>query len=262
MKRLVLQWIALCALLVSGAHAAPQSELDARATGAYRAEDYAAAAALWNDALDAATGALDQGAPHAGDGERARLMANLGNCAARQDDWAQAAAWFEASLRLRPRDAETRDKLDFARSEAGWSPLDRGDLASTTERALSAFTEDEARWLALVALLPLVVTLLGEALRGSRAWRRAALACAALWLFACTPCIYAAWTADSDPVLVTNPNGAAARPEPRESAERLERLPAGTHWKRLDELPGWTRLRGPDGRSVWVPSRDVFALER
>ena len=42
MKRLVLQWIALCALLVSGAHAAPQSELDARATGAYRAEDYAA----------------------------------------------------------------------------------------------------------------------------------------------------------------------------------------------------------------------------
>lgn len=254
--------LALCALFVSGALAQPQAELDRMALEAYRAEDYAAASAWWNDALDASTGVDELGEPLASDGERARLMANLGNCAARQDDWAKAAAWFEASLRLRPRDAETRDKLDFARSEAGWPPLDRGDLASTTARALGSFTADEARWLALLGLLPLVVSLAGEALRGGRAWRRAAIACAVVWLLACAPCMHASWKADADPVLVTNPNGAAARSEPRESAERLERLPSGTHWKRLDELPDWTRLRGPDGRSVWVPSRDVFELER
>lgn len=63
-------------------------------------------------------------------------------------------------------------------------------------------------------------------------------------------------------MLVTAPNGAAARPEPRESAERLERLPSGSHFERLDELPGWTKLRGTEGQSVWVPSRDVFALNR
>lgn len=262
MIRFVTHWIALCALLASGAFAAPQAELDRMALEAYRAEDFASAAAWWTDALEASTGVDDFGDPLADDGERARLMANLGNCAARQGDWARAAAWFEASLRLRPRDSETREKLDFARSEAGWPPLDRGDLASTTLRALSSFTEDEARWLALFGLLPLTVALLGEALRGSRAWRRAAIVCAVFWLFTCTPCMHAAWNRAADPMLVTNPNGAAARPEPRESAERLERLPSGTRWKRLDELPDWTRLRGPEGRSVWVPSRDVFALER
>jgi hypothetical protein len=254
--------LALCVLCVSLASAAQHAELDRGALDAYRAEDFASAAVLWRDALDAASGVDVAGAPNASDGERARLMANLGNCAARLDDWTGAAGWFEASLRLRPRDADTREKLSFARSEAGWPPLDRGDLASTTSRVLGAFTADEARWLALLGLLPLLVALAGEALRGSRGWRQASIACAVLWLVACTPCIHAAWNEDADPMLVTSPNGAAARPEPRESAERLERLPAGSRYQRLDETPDWTKLRGPEGRAVWVPSRDVFALER
>jgi len=260
--RMLRHCLALCALFVAFASAAPQAELDRSALDAYRAEDFASASAWWLDALEAATGVDEQGEPLASAGERARLMANLGNCAARLDDWAGAAGWFEASLRLRPRDDDTREKLNFARGEAGWPPLDRGDLSSTTSRVLGAFTADEARWLALLGLLPLIVALAGEALRGGRAWRQASIASAVLWLIACGPCVHAAWNEDSDPMLVISPNGAAARPEPRESAERLERLPSGARFERLDELPGWTKLSGPEGRAVWVPSRDVFALER
>lgn len=260
--RLALHCFVLCFVFVAGALGSQRDAAERQAIDAYRAEDYASAAAWWRQALEAATGDLEAGEPRAGDRERARLMTNLGNCAARQDDWAGAAAWFEASLRLRPRDGDTRDKLDFARSEAGWPPLDRGDLASSTARLLGAFTEDEARWIALLGLLPLCIALAGEALRGSRGWRQASIACALLWLLLCAPCMHSSWKRDADPVLVISPSGAAARSEPRDSSERLERLPAGERFERLDELPDWTKLLGPEGRAVWVPSRDVFALER
>ena len=227
-------------------------ELDAQALAAYRAEDFAVASELWQSAVDAGPGNAR---------ERARWMANLGNCAARQDDWTHAAAWFDASLRLRPRDAGTRKKLEFARNEAGWTPADRGDLASTTARVLGAFTEDEARWLALLGLLPLALALAGEALRGGRTWRRAIVVGLVLWAFSLAPCLHAQFTHGADPVVVVAESGAAARSEPRDSAERLERLESGTQWERVDALPDWTKLRGPGGRILWVPSADIFALD-
>ena len=252
-----LAWMALLLALVTprvaaGTPAQGARDLDAQALAAYRAEDWDGATALW-------TAALDRG--DVSDRERARWMTNLGNAAARRDDWTRAAAWFEASLRLRPRDGATREKLEYARSEAGWPPLDRGDLASTTARLLGALTADEARWLALLGLLPLAGALAGEALRGGRAWRRAAWVALALWALTLAPCVHRA-TRTQDALLVTAPGGAAARAEPRDTAERLERLPAGSYWRRLDALPGWVKLAGPDGREAWAPEGDLFALDR
>ena len=228
------------------------SEFDAQALAAYRAEDFAVASELWQSAVDAESGNAR---------ERARWMANLGNCAARLDDWTHAAAWFDASLRLRPRDADTRKKLEFARNEAGWTPADRGDLASTTARVLGAFTEDEARWLALLGLLPLAIALVGEALRGSRTWRRAIVVGFVLWAISLAPCLHAHFTRGADLVVVVAPGGVAARSEPRDSAERLERLESGTQLERIDALPDWAKLRGPEGRVLWVPSASIFALD-
>lgn len=244
---------ALCASFVAAPQDTPSAlrRWDASALEAYRAEDFATAEAHWREALEA---------PGATGRERARLYTNLGNAFARQDDWQRAAAAFEASLRLRPRDERTRAKRELARSEAGWPPADRGDLASTTERVLGALTEDEARWLALLGLLPLVACLAGEALRGGRAWRRASWIAAVVWLACTAPCVHTSWTAPADPVIVIAPGGAPARPEPRDSAGRFERLPSGSEWERLDALPGWTKLAGPEGRDVWVPSDDLFAL--
>lgn len=226
------------------------SELDAAAVRAYRDQDLATAEALWREGLRSAD---------LSDRERARWMTNLGNVAARDDRWTEAAAWFEGSLLLRPRDADTRAKMDHARAEAGWPPADRGDLASTTARVLGSVTEDEARWVALLALVPLAVALTGEALRGGRAWRRGVWLAALVWLAGTVPCVHAALRAD-DPVIVTAVGGASARAEPRDSATRLERLPAGSRWDRVDTLGEWTKLRGTDGRDVWVPAGDVFAL--
>ncbi len=241
----------------SAAHAdVTPAELDAAAARAYRDEDLSTAEALWREGLRS---------PALSSRERARWMTNLGNVAARDDRWTEAAAWFEGSLLLRPRDAATRAKMDHARAEAGWPPADRGDLASTTRRVLGAVTEDEARWIALFALLPLAVALGGEALRGGRAWRRACWIALALWLVGTMPCVYASLR-PVDPVVVTAPGGAAARSEPRTSATRLERLPAGSRWERVDALGEWTKLRGSGEsggagvREVWVPSSDVFRL--
>jgi tetratricopeptide (TPR) repeat protein len=242
----VIAWLALLPLL-----AADAAELDRRATEAYRAKEYATAVALWEDALAEAQGPR----------ERARLLYNLGNGAYRRGDPLVAVGWYTAALRLTPRDAAAWKNLELARSEAGLDPADRGDLAATAQRLLSALTRTEAEWLLLVALLGWAVCLGGEALRGGRPWRRAG------WAGLLTVCVCAAPLAwhlmqpGGRPLMVVKEGGAQGRSEPRTDAASLTRLEAGAVVQRRDALPGWMCVEA-GGKRVWIRERAVFELAR
>src|SRR6185436_3640855 len=92
--------------------------VDQAAIDAYRRGNYDSAKSLWISALESAP------LPSA---ERARILYDLGNAAFRSDAPLEAVGWYTASLRLRPRDADTWTNLEHARRTAKLDPADRGD---------------------------------------------------------------------------------------------------------------------------------------
>jgi len=259
--------LALCALVFtlpcaaaqaaeqSPAPAATSGERDVLATAAYRDGDLETARVLWVEELR-------EGRDTLGANERARLCYNLGNLAARREAWLPASAWYTASLRLRPRDAETWANLELARLNAGLEAADRGDLKSTVERLLGSLTTGESRWLALLGLLPLAIALAGEALRGGLAWRAASWATLGLALLAALPWLRHAWVDGEHPVFVVAESSERARNEPRATASGVEALEPGAVLERVDALPGWIEVRFDDGRRGWAREDALFDLVR
>lgn len=220
---------------------------------AYRSGDYASARELWLTELER----QELGGP-----ERGRLLYNLGNTAFREERVREAVGWYTAGLRYRPRDPDTWANLEFARSEAGLEPADRGDLAATVERLLSATTLGESEWGVLLALLVWGAALAGEALRGGRAWGRAAWAGLALVGVSLAPWIYNLRAAGAERVLVVEERTTPVLSEPRPAAAQVAQVASGAVLERLDELPDWVRVRAEDGTAGWVPSESVFDLRR
>jgi len=241
-------------LLASTSLAAPQEAVDRAAVDAYRAGDLATAAATWRELLE-----REEPLPAA---ERARLCYDLGNCALREERPLEAVGWFTASLRLRPRDADTWANLELARLEAGLPAADQGDLRATWNRLLSALTPAESSWLALLSLLPLAAALAFEALRGGRAARWLSLVGAGVALIGALPWLSQRIDPRFDPVIVIAEEAVALRAEPRPDAERLLDAQPGDVLERADALPRWTAVELDGERTGWLPREATFGLNR
>lgn len=228
--------------------------VDADAVSAYRNGDLAAARTAWIAALDTE--------PRPSGHERARILANLGNVAFREGKMLESVGWFTASIRLRPRDADTWANLEHARRVAKLEPADRGDLGATVQRVLGALTPSESRLLALVGLLGLAAALGHEAFRGGRAGCWIAAGGFAFALVTAAPWIHDVTTRSHLPALVVEENKSLVRSEPRNDAAVVAEAAAGDEVDRLDALPGWTKVRVSDGNEGWVEEGEVFALER
>jgi tetratricopeptide (TPR) repeat protein len=246
-------WIVVVlALLAGGARA--QESRDAAAIAAYRAGDLAAARQGWTQVLAAE--------PRSEGDERGRVLFNLGNLAYREGRTLESVGWFSASLRLRPRDADTWANLEHARREAKLEPADRGDLRATLRRLLAASTPAEARLLALVGLLAWAAALAFEALRGGRAGRWLAIGGAGFALLLSGPWLHGVWTHVDQPALVIEDGQALVRSEPRADAAVVAEAQPGAEVEAVDALPGWTKIRVADGTEGWVGAAAVFALSR
>ena len=193
--------------------------------------------------------------------ERGRLFYALGNVAARQERWPEAVGWYEASRRLRPRDADTWANLELARSRAGFEPADRGDLADTVERLLGLVTPAESRWLALVGVALAAAAFAFEALRGGAAGRRTAFAGALVLLVCVTPWARHVLARGEDPLLVIAGGPLPARSEPRTDAARLFEVSPDQRVERVGTFLEWTQVEDAGGAVGWVPSRAVFPLD-
>ncbi len=255
-----------CVWSFASAHPLAQTDPNQQAVDAYRKGDLASARTLWMQALGrgGAKASDDSSGAELGDGEKARVLYDLGNVAFRDKQVLEAVGWYTASLRLRPRDADTWANLEHARREAGLEPADRGDLSSTLSRVLGALTPSESEHLALGGVLVFALTLLAEAWFGNRAARRGAFAGALVMLALCAPYASHVLRAEHDPLLSIAPKEKplSVLSEPRADAALIAEVPPGETLERLDELPDWTRVELGNGVQGWTRTSGVFALKR
>ena len=244
--------ISLCTLtLLFGASLEDPQVIDAAAVDAFRAGEHELALELWDETLRSAELSSQ---------ERSRLLYNAGNAAARGGAWLKAVAYYGEALEGAPRDEALWLNLEFARREAGLEPADRGDLAATCERLLSAWTEAEARWIALGGLLLLAAGLGHEALRGGRAGRASAWLGLGVALLASAPLIRQGLQGDQPELAVIRGGGLAIRSEPRTSAQVLGRVEAGSYLHEVDRLGDWVGVEMSDGGKGWVSAQGIFSL--
>lgn len=227
---------------------------DQAAIAAYRAGDLETARSLWLETLSNEADLVAS--------ERARIAYNLGNSYLRENKALAAVGWFTASLRLRPRDADTWANLELARLAAGLEAADRGDLGATVNRLLSSLTNSESSWLALLALLPLAGALALEALRGTRASRWLSIVALLFAALALLPWCHHRLEAGRDPILIVSEEPISIRAEPRSDADRVAELKAGEIVQRVDELSGWTEVELSGRRRGWLRSEATFQLNR
>ena len=230
------------------------AELDARAHDAYRAGDFDSAFTVWSRALEAATDAPD--------GERGRLVYNLGNAAYRAGRTLESVGWYTAALRLLPGDSDVWANLELARAEAELDPADRGDLTDTFKRIVTSTTRAQSQWLALGGLALLAICLAGEAFVGGYVWRRLSLGAVVLFGFTSLPWVWDLMHGGGRPLMVVETRSTPARAEPRADAKRLFDLSSGTIVEHLDELPGWVKIDTDGDGEVWVKAGTVFELAR
>jgi len=226
---------------------------DEGAVEAYRAGEYELALERWGELL---------GAAEPNTGERGRLLYNAGNAAGRSGSWHRAVAYYTEALREMPRDNDLWTNLEFARREAGMDPADRGDLGSTIRRLLTAWTEPEARWLALGGSLLLVVTLLVEALRGGRSARSGAWFGALCAVISALPLLWHTQADDEAELYVVSEKGVAIRSEPKRGSKVIERAEAGSRRREVDRLSGWVGIETTDGVKGWAPEDALLTLPR
>jgi hypothetical protein len=219
---------------------------------AYRRADWGAAREQWLAAL-AATDAS---------AERARLAANLGNCAWREGRAALAGAWYELALLHDPRLPGMRANLELVRARLGLPPAERGDLRGAFELVLGSLRP--AEWRLVATLLACIGAALWlHATPSRRSW---AVPAALAAFLAGAACLLAGWSRAraSGPDLgwIVLERAAELRSEPRAEAtvvadaRPLERVLV------LDALPGWTRIRGADHQTGWLADQAVFRAPR
>jgi hypothetical protein len=237
---------------------------DQAAIDAYRHGDFDTAKSLWVAALESPASTDSKLESKLAGSERARILYDLGNAAFRKGDTLEAVGWYTASLRLRPRDADTWKNLEHARATAKLEPADRGDLAATLHRIVTSLTRAESEWLAIAVALLWGGVLAGEALRGGRALRRLALLGTFVTTCSLVPLAYHAYRDGRDRVLVLDPSerGAEVKSEPRPDATVVGTVPSGEEVEREDELPGWVKIAQPGGASGWIPAPSAFTLAR
>jgi tetratricopeptide (TPR) repeat protein len=229
--------------------------VDQAAIDAYRRGNYDSAKSLWISALESAP---------LPSGERARILYDLGNAAFRSEAPLEAVGWYTASLRLRPRDADTWTNLEHARRTAKLDPADRGDLGATLWRLVTSITLAESEWLALGLAALWAALLAAEALRGGRLLRRLSIAATFLALAGLVPWIIHRDRAARDTVLViaNDDGGTGIHSEPRPDAAVVANAAAGAELLRTDEMPGWVKVVAEDGTAGWIESGAAFALRR
>jgi tetratricopeptide (TPR) repeat protein len=243
---------ALALLVLAQTSPSPQPAAQRFQAGveAYRAGDHQAASSLWRGVLEEHGAELDPGL----------LCYDLGNAAFRAGRVLESVGWYTASLRYDPRSQAAWANLELARQRAGLDPADRGDLADTLRRLGTALTIAEIEW-TLVALAALVcVAILAEAWFGGVALRRVA------WTFAGSAVLCAGlWTwrlaSEGGPsAFVTQSEGAVLHSEPRADAAAVGRADAAEIVARLDELPGWVRVRTAENVHGWTEATAVLEL--
>lgn len=196
------------------------------------------------------------------------LLTNAGNARLLAGDVGQAIALYHRALRIDPADANARKNIEVARARA------RADSAVAPHRSVIDTATFWRRALTpetrlLIALGAWGVVWLWAAARFTNRLRiRAAIsAIPAAIVLAITATSLAAdhLVAHAKPVGVVTAAETTARTGPDAVAydpSFSRPLPEGTEFLAREHRAGWILGELPDGRSAWVPERDVTIIDR
>lgn len=194
--------------------------------------------------------------------DRGALLYALGNAAYRAEDELEALGWYRAAQRYWPRHEDLQDNLELAAERAGVPSRPPRGFVDSVLVWMHKVTPPEARWLALLGLLPLAVGLLYEAMAGGRAARLLAAGAALLSLGLASPLLVEHFLPERMESMVIDPDGTALRSEPQPSAARVGRVEPGEQIWRLDTLSDWERVETRGGERGWIAAEDAFDLNR
>jgi tetratricopeptide (TPR) repeat protein len=229
-----------------------ETEIFERGVNAYRRGEFEEARVLWERLLERELSDLD----------RARLCFDLGNVEWRSDRRGEAIGWYTAALRLDPRHSDAWANLEFARSEEGFDPADRGDLRSTGRLLVTRWYPGERRAFLLLATALFAVSFLVEIVRGTRLWRAITIGALLLLLLFSVPWIEGLLRSDGDAMLIIRSSTASLRSEPRLELPATATAAPASVVERIDELPGWVRVETGGGEKGWMQEEALFALRR
>jgi tetratricopeptide (TPR) repeat protein len=239
--------LALGAVTASATASAPRARLDA-ANGAYRAGDFAAAAAGYEAVLAAGW-------------ESPTVHLNLGNARLRLGHRGLAAASYSRALRLEPRDRDARANLRLARLNttggiAGAAPL------PVLARAGEVVPEGVlVGVLALAwALLWVVLALRRRAPAGTRGPLAALAVATALAAAAAAALLAGSTLARRSLVAVVTAPTAGLRDGPEPVLRPVRELPEATALRVLETREDALRVRTEDGVEGWVRAEDLERL--
>lgn len=227
-------------------------ELFARAADSYRRGELEEAESVWKRVLRLPLAAAD----------RARVCYDLGNVAWRDDRRGEAIGWYTAALRHDPRHSDAWANLEFARSEEGFDPADRGDLRSTVRLLVTRWYPGERRLFVLVGVALVGLAMIGETWRGGRFWLAGMFAALGLLVVLSVPWLAGLVRSDGDPLLVIRSSTVSLRSEPRLELPAVTTAAPGVVVERIDELPGWVRVETAAGEKGWLREDAVFSLSR
>jgi tetratricopeptide (TPR) repeat protein len=249
----------LCALLWLGAPPAALAQA-ARMAGepaaqAYRAGDYARAAALWQESLEAAERDPAQAL------RRADLLFNLGNAAYRRGSPLEAVGWYEACLGLEPRRSDARANLALARAKANLPGDDASDLTDTLAQLARRWTRAESAWAVLASCAISAALIAAWALRGGALLRRCTAASLGLTVLAAVPFLAHLARSHDQRWFVRSASGALLHSEPRRDSADVAKAEPGARVRVLEALGEWLKVEAPVGTRGWLERAQVMPID-
>jgi tetratricopeptide (TPR) repeat protein len=191
------------------------------------------------------------------------LYFNLGNAHFKDGRLGEAILSSERALRIRPRDADVRANLAYARERAKDEPADeplwQRAVTPLAERATSGELAAAVAVLWWVLWLALIARFLWP--RASVASTRAAFAAGAVLLLV-TPS-FGSRLAQVDlvrPGVVTASGETPVRFEPTETGTQYFTVNEGVSIEVTEERDAWLQIRRSDGRRGWIPRSAVTEL--
>lgn len=234
--------------------------LDQQADSAYAADDFARAAALYQEVMKS-------------EGTSSALYYNLGNCYYRLGKPGLAIVNYERALRLDPSDASAKANLEFVNSKIFDRQGDRGSFMSNAFDNAATFTSSNAMAWTAFALFALCLCAVGLYIFASSIGLRKVGFFGAIVLL--IGCIVTAVLAIRGAHIATNRNfaiitspSALLSTSPREPKDRREEamlLHEGTKVEILDSISAqndstglkWLDVQVDNNHRAWIKSSDV-----
>ena len=193
--------------------------------------------------------------PARADGVSAGSLYNAGNAAARAGDWGPAVLYYEQSLALDPRSADTIANLAFVRRQADLPQPEAGRLLRWARNLpLRAWIALGAGGFWLIA---------GAWVRASVGWcpRNLArlLVVTGVGLLSAAGPALAGYHLDREAVIILAED-TPLRIAPAPSSDRTAFARAGERAVRLASRDQFTEVRLPDGRRGWAPSAQIGSV--